>query len=178
MEISFENNVDDIIALTRRTLETNSTYKRGRISYIYGSPLLILLIFTVYAYVGKQPAYITGGIVAAVFSFVWYWYFYRNYPRKAVEKMQKDKPQKDVFCRHEVTITPEGIAERTAETQSFQKWSALLEITYTPEHIFLFTTPATAHVIPLRELGSSLFQQVGDEIRTYSKPNTPLEPSC
>lgn len=177
MEFSFENNVDDIVVLTRHTLETNSAYKRGRISYIFGSPLLILLIFTIYAYVGNKPAYITGGIAGSVFAFAWYWFSYRNYPRKSVEQMLKDKPQKELFCRHVITITPEGFAERTIETKSFQTWSALQEIVYTPEHIFVFNTPVTAHVIPLRELGCTLFQQVGDEIRKYSKPNQEEAPA-
>jgi len=165
MQLSYENNVDDIVALTTHQLETNSAYKKRRTWYIIGSPLLILFGFIGYAVVAKKPAYITGGIVGALFSFVWYWRAYRNYPRKAVEQMLKNKPQKELFCRHTVKIAPEGITEQTPESQSFQTWNALVDIAHTPEYIFVYVTPATAHIIPLRELGDTLFQQVGDEIR-------------
>ena len=167
MQISYENNIEDIVALTTHQLETNSAYKKRRTWYIIGSPLLILFCFVVFGVVAGKPPYIIGGIVGALFSFVWYWRAYRNYPRKAVEQMLKNKPQKELFCRHTVTITPEGITEQTLESQNFHTWNALVEVAHTPEYIFVYNTPATAHVIPLRELGDTLFQQVMDEIRKY-----------
>jgi hypothetical protein len=167
MQISYENNVDDIVALTAHQLETNSAYKKRRTWYIIGSPLLILLCFIGYAVLAEKYAYIAGGIAGALFSFVWYWRAYRNYPRKAVEQMLKNRPQKELFCRHTVTITNEGISEQTPESQCFQTWNALVDVAYTPGFIFVYVTPATAHIFPQRELGETLFQQVAEEIRMY-----------
>ena len=167
MQISYENNAEDIIAFTTHQLETNSAYKKRRTWHLIGSPLLILSCFVIFGVVAGNPASLIGGIVGALFLFFWYWRAYRNYPRKAVVKMQKNKPQKELFCRHTVIITPEGISEQTSESQNFHTWNALVEIAHTPEYIFVYNTPATAHVIPLRELGDTLFQQVREEIRKY-----------
>lgn len=167
MQFSFENNIEDIIALTSYQMNTNPTFIKRRKWNLIGSPLFLLLAFIVYAALAGKPAFAIGGVIGAIFSFGWSWKAYRNYPRKAVEQALKNKPQTEVFCRHTITITSDGFEEKTTESQSFLTWKAIVDIAFTPEYIFVFNTPATAHVIPLRELGEAQFQQVGIEIRKY-----------
>jgi hypothetical protein len=89
---------------------------------------------------------------------------YRRFPRKAVEKLHREKPQKEVFCRHAISITAEGLSEETAESRHFQTWASLHDIAFTPDYIFLYNTPATAHIIPRRELGDADFLKLREEI--------------
>lgn len=166
MEISFENKEDDIIALLHHQLDTNSDFKKRKFLNMVVTPLLILSALTVYAIAKKELVSIVAGILGASITFLWYWRAYRVYYRKLLNNI-KQKPQKEVLCRHTATITPEGFTEKTAESQNFQSWKAVVDVAFTPEHIFVYNTPITAHVIPRRELGDTLFQQAGDEIRKY-----------
>ena len=176
MELSYENNVDDILALMRHQLKSNSDFKKRRILCLYLTPLTIFSAFAVYAIGERNLADITGGIIGALIIFFWYWLVYRSYDRKLIKHITQNGAQKEVLCRHTVTIAPEGFAEKTAESKNFQTWNAVTDVAFTPEYIFVYNTSVTAHIIPLRELGNTLFKQVGAEIRKYKMPNTPLEP--
>jgi hypothetical protein len=165
MKVTYQNNFEDMVALTEHLLSTNATYHKRRRWNLYGSPLLLLAAFSLLAYTRQERVFLVGGIVAALFSLLWAVRSYRHLPRKAMEKLQREKPQKEVLCRHTVTISPEGLTEETAESKHFHTWNALFDIAFTPDYIFVYNTPATAHIIPRRELGDREFQQVSHELR-------------
>jgi len=154
-----------MVALAEHQLSTNAAYHRRRRCNLYGSPLLLLAAFALLAYTTHQRGALVGGVCAALFSLLWAVRAYWHFPRKTIEKLQREKPQKEILCRHTVTISPEGLTEETAESRHFHKWNALFDIAFTPDYIFVYNTPATAHIIPHRELGDEQFQQVSNEIR-------------
>jgi hypothetical protein len=164
VEVSYENTFDDMVALTEHQTANSAAYQNQRRWVVYGGPLLFLLMF---AYVGRsthRPTLLWGGALGACFLFVWFLHLYRRFPRKAVEKLHREKPQKEVFCRHAISITAEGLSEETAESRHFQTWASLHDIAFTPDYIFLYNTPATAHIIPRRELGDADFLKLREEI--------------
>lgn len=166
MELSYENNVNDSIALFRHHLTTNPDIKKRRFLKLYVTPLIIFTGITLFAIANKDPYIITGGIVFALIAYLWCWFAFYRYDRKVVKEItQRANPL--FHCRHTVTISTEGFTEKTAETHFFQTWKSVTSVAFTPDYIFVYNTPATAHVIPLRELGDTLFQQVSDEIWKY-----------
>jgi len=165
VNVSYENNFEDMVALTEHQLSNHAAYHKRRRWNLYGSPLLRLCVFAYFAHSTHKPAFLIGGIIGALFSFLWSLRAYRHFPRKAVEKLHREKPQKEVFCRHTITISPDGFSEETAESRHFHTWNALSDIAFTPDYVFVYNTPATAHIIPRRELGDAQFQQLSDEIR-------------
>jgi hypothetical protein len=166
MELSYENNVNDSIALFRHHLATNPDFKKIRILKLYVTPLIIFTGISMFAIAKKEPYNVIGGIVFALIAYLWYWFAYRRYDRKVVKEItQRTNPL--FYCRHTVTISTEGFTEKTAESHFFQTWNSVASVAFTPDYIFVYNTPATAHVIPLRELGVTQFQQVSDEIRKY-----------
>lgn len=167
MNVSYENNFEDMVALTEYQLSNHAEYHKRRRWNHYGSPLLLLGVFAYVALATHKAVFLIGGVFGALFSFLWSLRAYRHFPRKAVEKLQREKPQKEVLCRHTITISPGGFSEETAESRHFHTWNALFEIAFTPDHIFVYNTPATAHIIPRRELGDAQFQQLSDEIRKH-----------
>jgi len=50
---------------------------------------------------------------------------------------------------HRLTLTDDGVQETTPEGQMFSSWNGVREIARTDRHLFVFTGPANAHVIPL-----------------------------
>ena len=165
MNVSYENNFEDMVALTEHQLSNHAAYHKRRRWNLYGSPLAMLALFSFFAVTAHKPVYAVAGAAGSLFSFFWTLRAYRNFPRKAVEKLHREKPQKEVFCRHTITISPDGFSEETAESRHFHTWNALSDIAFTPDYIFVYNTPATAHIIPRRELGDAQFQQVTDAIR-------------
>ena len=55
-----------------------------------------------------------------------------------------------VLGEHTITLSPDALFERTAVNDSKAKWSGIFRIDTTPNHIFIFTQPNAAHVIPRR----------------------------
>ena len=166
MEVSYNNNLEDMVALSEHCLAQNAAYKKRRRWNLYGSPLLPFCVFAYVAYSTNKPAGYVFGIVASALTFFGTLRAYRNFPRKAVEKLQREKPQKEVVCRHTVTISPDGLSEYTEGSRHFLTWGALFDVAFTPDYIYVFNTSATAYIIPRRELGDERFQQVADEIRS------------
>jgi YcxB-like protein len=173
MEVSYQNILEDVVALTEHQLSTNGAYHKRRYWNLYGSPIFVFVVFVYMAYHTHELVFVIAGLAGALAAFIWALCAYHNFPRKAVEKLQRDKPQKEVFCGHTVTVSPEGFSAHTAESRSFQTWSALYEIAFTPDYIFVYDTPATAHIIPRRELGDTQFKQFSDEIQSVRNSLTP-----
>jgi hypothetical protein len=165
VNVSYENTLEDMVALAEHQLSTNAAYHKRRLWNLYGSPLLLLGLFAYIAHITQKPAFLVGGMIGALFSFLWSRRGYRHFPRKAVERLHREKPQKEVFCRHTITVSPEGFTEETAESRHFHRWTALYDIAFTPGYIFVYNTPATAHIVPRREIGDEQFEQLINEIR-------------
>jgi hypothetical protein len=166
MEVSYENNINDSIALFRQHLTTDPDYRKRRNLKVYVTPLIIFTGITMFSIATKDPYIVIGGIVFALITYLWCWFAFYRYERKIVKEITQ-RPNPLFYCRHTVTISSEGLTEKTAETNSFQTWKSISNVAFTPDYIFVYNTPATAHVIPLRELGDTQFQQVSDEIQKY-----------
>jgi hypothetical protein len=166
MEISYENNESDSIAFMRHHLATDPDFNKRRILNLYVYPIVIFVAISVFAVVNKDFAAVIGGIVGALIAYTWNWWGYRRYDRKLVKHIQS-RVIKEVHCIHTVTINAEGFTEKTAESQNFQTWNAITRVVFTPEYIYVYNSPITAHTIPLRELGETVFQQVAADIRKY-----------
>lgn len=50
---------------------------------------------------------------------------------------------------HQLTLGDRGVEERSSEGDTFVSWSGIPDIARTDRHIFVFTGPATAHIVPL-----------------------------
>ena len=164
VEVRYENTFDDMVALPSikpQTAPPTKTSDAGSFTEVRCFSCLSS------AYVGRstgRPTLVWGGALGACFLFVWFLRLYRRFPRKAVEKLHREKPPTGVFCRHTVSISADGFSEETAESRYFHTWTSLHNIAFTPDYIFLYNTPATAHIIPRRELGDDRFLQFRNEI--------------
>jgi len=59
-----------------------------------------------------------------------------------------------ILGEHTITLTPEALHERTAVNDSKALWRGLFRVDGTLEHIFIFTQPNSAYVIPRRAFPS------------------------
>jgi YcxB-like protein len=73
-----------------------------------------------------------------------------------------------VLGEHTITLTPEALHERTSVNDSKASWSGIFRIDATSTHLFIFTQPNAAHVIPRRAFPTTeAAEQFLSTARTY-----------
>src|SRR5437867_6053728 len=83
----------DMVALAEHQLSTNAAYHKRRRWNLYGSPLLLLIAFGLLAYSIHMPSFFIVVFIVVLVAFLWAVRAYRHFPRKAVEKLHREKPQ-------------------------------------------------------------------------------------
>lgn len=169
MQISYENISEDSIALFNHQLTIDKDYKQRKSLNLVIGPILIFSVCAIYGIINKESVTIAIGSIIAFLLFFWHLYKYRSFYSKSILAIKQSNSKNKFYCNHNITITQDGFTEETSETKNFIKWNAIIDISFTAKHIFVYDTTVTAHVIPLRELGDTVFDQVKDEIRKYMK---------
>jgi len=167
VQVSYVNNLDDLIALNIDLMTNNIQFKKRRFWSLYGTPVFLFFAFSFFAYVTNQPSFYGGAVGGALVSYLWTLYCYKNYPKKAAKELQ----QKEVFCEHTLIVTDEGVRESTDNSENYHKWDAINHISHNDEYIFIYNTPMTAHVIPKRVVGENDFLKIKEKVTVYQTPN-------
>jgi hypothetical protein len=166
MELSYENTLDDVVALLEYQTARSRPYQRRRRMKLYWIPILLVLICSFGAVMRMhQPVLVIIPVLVGIYYHLRYRHLYRKHPRAFVEKQQREKPQQEVLCRHAITVSAEGFSEETPGSRYFHTWQALAGIEFTPDHLFVFQTPAMVAIIPRRELSEVQFHALADELR-------------
>ena len=155
VEIKYTNTKEDLLAFNEYHLANSHIYQRRRTINLYVTPLLVLLAFCLLAIFFEKTSYFVGGVMGASASYLWSFLAYKRYARKCAEVFQKD-----VLCEHKVVISDVGVSESTANSSCQFNWNALEKIESNEDYIFIYNTPATAFVIPKREIGEDSFKAV------------------
>jgi hypothetical protein len=66
MNVSYENNFEDVVALTEHQLSNSAVYQKRRRWSLYGSPILLLAAFSFLAYTIHKPVLFFGGVIGAM----------------------------------------------------------------------------------------------------------------
>lgn len=153
VDIKYTNTKEDLLAFNEHHLANSEIYQRRRVINLYVTPFVVLLAFCVLAIFSEKTSYYGGGLLGAFASYLWAFFAYKRYARKCSEVFQKE-----VFCEHRVVISDAGVSESTANSRSQFTWDALEKIESNENYIFIYNTPATAFVIPKREIGNDAFE--------------------
>lgn len=152
MEVRYTNTKEDLIAFNEHHLANDKAFQKRRRLNLYFSPLFLLLAFSIYGYVADSVGFYVGGILGAFVSYLWALIAYKRYAKKCADTLQKE-----VFCEHKVTVSETGVSESTQNSHCHFNWDAINKVEYNDSYIFIYNTPATAFVIPKRELGEEVF---------------------
>ena len=155
MEVEYELTPDDLYAFQwRAAFKSRIARRAGRKVYAYWFLALLL--------VAVLPAIGPGGFVISRANFTFLlvafpaialaqWYLTRRLMRRAIlQLLKQEKPNKGQLGSHKVVLSEDGVAERTAVGESRTSWAGVDRVEQNPEYIFIYTSPAAAHVIPKR----------------------------
>ena len=71
--------------------------------------------------------------------------------RRLIRQLLKDeKPGRGQVGRHKVVLSDAGVVESTDVSESRTSWAGVDRVEQNAEYIFIYTSPAAAHVIPKR----------------------------
>lgn len=77
----------------------------------------------------------------------------RQTRRVILEMLKSEQPDKGQFGRHRLKLTGAGLEERTAVGESRPSWAGVDRVEQDAAYVFIYTSPAAAHVIPKRAFG-------------------------
>lgn len=155
MEVRYTNTKEDLLAFNEHHLANSQIYQRRRIINLYVTPFVVLVLFCLIAFFTEKTSYYVGSVIGALASYLWSFLAYKRYAKKCADVFQKE-----VFCEHKVVISDIGISESTENSSSQFNWAALDKIESNEDYIFIYNTPATAFVIPKREIGENSFKAI------------------
>jgi hypothetical protein len=102
---------------------------------------------------GFSVSRISFGFIAVALAivFLFQWCLERWVIRHAIRQLLKDeRPDRGQLGRHRVILSDDGVVESTAVNQSRTAWAGVDRVEQSSDYIFLYTSPAAAHVIPKR----------------------------
>lgn len=92
-----------------------------------------------------------SGVPLQLIYFPW---AYRRKLRKLVAGMVSEGSNRNLFCRHRVTLSTEGISDSGEFGQAATAWRAVERVARTDTHAFVYTSALVAIIIPRRAFAS------------------------
>jgi len=90
-------------------------------------------------------------LVTTPFVFILQWCLERLVVRRAIRSLIRDeRPGRGQLGRHEVVLGEDEVIESTAVNETRTAWTGVDRVEQSADHIFIYTSPAAAHVIPKR----------------------------
>ena len=155
MEVEYELTLDDLYAFQWRAA-FDSPLGRRTAKKVYLGWFLALLLFAMVPAIGPDGFVIsrvnfTFLVIAFPIVALAQWFLERRLMGRAIRRLLKEeKPDRGQLGRHKVMLTEDGVVESTAVGESRTSWAGVDRIEQNPEYIFIYTSPAAAHVIPKR----------------------------
>jgi hypothetical protein len=155
MEVEYELTPDDLYAFQWRAAFDSPLSKRTARKVFFGWFLAVLLV-------SLLPAIGPDGFVISRMNFTFLViafpvviliqrFLERRLMRGAIRRLlQDEKPGRGQLGKHKVVLTEGGVVESTAVGESRISWAGVHRIEQNPQYIFIYTSPAAAHLIPKR----------------------------
>ena len=160
MEIEYEITREDLLAFQwRAVFESPRGRRLRRLSYL-GWALVVLLFLLVTA-IGADgftlsPLSLVFIAVPLLIVFLLQWILERWVLRRVIRHLLKDeRPDRGQLGRHRMVLGEEGLSESTAVSESRTTWAGVDRVEQSADYIYLYVSPAAAHVIPKRAFRDS-----------------------
>jgi len=190
MSIEYEITLDDLVALTLYHSETAPGMRRNRVLLLgMGGVLLLFAVATTFSTDWKAALSSPMGFLLTILPIVlpigllYYTLSPGMRSRQAkfmVARTYKDGKGHNVFGKHTLTVSPEGLVETIGATEYRTAWASVERIGVTPEYVFIYTSPIQASVVPRRafadEAASQEFIRTIQEYQSNPPPGASASP--
>lgn len=161
MTITFDFDIDDMMAFQENFL-TNSKYlKKAEIFVALLLPVMLMMLFLYYwTHKEMSPILIGIGIFFVIVAIMWVRIIKKKFIKNVLARTRKillenEKDNSIVFGIMEMTFDEKGIFVKTPKTESLTKWIAVLKVVKDLNYYYLYFSRMTAFVIPIQKIGDS-----------------------
>jgi hypothetical protein len=160
MEVQFELDEADLVALARRHMEHSPAIRRRyRIRWIGVSLGIGLAGVLLYAFLSlKAPALYLGA--SAAFFLVFYPYYYRWLVGRTMRQIVNARLNPKALAARTLRATPEGLEWVSAGSKAAKTWDRISGIEVTPERTFVAIDGEYAIVLPRQRLGDETYERL------------------
>jgi hypothetical protein len=155
MEVAYSLTLEDLLALRRNVLQKKQRppRKKGVADWVVWPVLFVLLVALFWLEPAALAWFTRGwvlfplGVLTGVLGLV---FLVLGLSRRTQKRYAANPANARHFAPRRLAITPEGINAVTENSRSFESWAAVVKVTATDEHVFLYLTSDMAHVVPRR----------------------------
>jgi len=161
VEVEYEITPEDLYAFQWRAAFQSPRARRVR-RLAYWAWLLALVLFALVPAIGADGftlSRVSIGfmLVPLLVFFLLQWALERWLMRRAIRYLLRDeRPERGVLGRHRIVLDEDGVRESTAVGESRTRWAGIDRVEQSAEYIYIYTSPAAAHVIPRRAFSDPL----------------------
>jgi hypothetical protein len=161
MEIEFEITLDDLVAFNVYHNRHSKPGKRNRL--ILSGFLTLAALASMSSILLPDPdspivwnaSSITLSLLpilfmAALFGLALSPGVRRWQTKRALKRLLSEGKSKRLVGARRLTLTSTGVTHRTAVTEAETKWSAVEKLVETDQHLFIYTSPVEAFIVPRR----------------------------
>jgi hypothetical protein len=153
--IEYELTRDDLYAFQWRAAFHSPRGRRMR-KWAYLGWLLAIVLFAIIPAIGPGGFDISQvSIIFILIAFpivaLFQWFFETRTMGRLINRLIDDeKPGRGQLGRHRLTLSEDGVVERTAVNEQRTSWIGVDRVEQNADYIFIYTSPAAAHMIPRR----------------------------
>jgi len=159
MEIKFDLDIEDWMALQVQHLKKSNTHKKKIRFVIYLVPLVYIMLVLKDLYFGEIDYSFMG--IAVVISLLLVFYFPRFYTNRTLKMLRKAILKGDtsnVFGQYLFKWNEEGFTIIQPGAESKIKWESFTHIEETDDYIFIYRTSLSAFIIPKNKVTGDLVE--------------------
>ena len=155
MEIEYEITREDLAAFQwHAVFESPRGRRLRRLSHL--GWVLVVLLFALVTFIGADgftvsPLSLVFLAMPLVLVLFLQWGLERWVLRRVIRHLLKDeRPDRGQLGRHRVILGEDGLSESTAVSESRTTWAGVDRVEQSADYIYIYVSPAAAHVIPKR----------------------------
>jgi len=154
MKIEYEIDMNDIMQFQKYHLNNSQQMKKQILAVRLFIPIIIIGIFIAFK-IGSESIIdlIKNYYMLFVVMILWF-FLYPIIAKSSIFRLGKkyylEGKNKEVLCKHKITIGKNKITEETKNSKNEHTWDGIEKIVYTNDYIFIYTSALTAHVVPIR----------------------------
>jgi hypothetical protein len=147
--IEYDNSLDDVLYLNLYHYQHSPAFRTKRAVFRFTIPAFAMLAWLLIIYM--NPSATLTGLPLLVVAVVWIGFsprlIQRNI-RRHVAGMHTKGQVDNTLCRHRLSLTREGVVDKTDTGTARTPWKDVRKIVTTKGHVFIYTSPEMAHIIP------------------------------
>lgn len=168
MRISFNLDINDVLAFQSYYNENSAPFKKSLIFIRFLLPVFCILIFLIFFFKdGPTVSLYVFGLFYLAVSIWWILYIPERTKKNVLKKNRKEllkQQQNDPssFGHREMIFADEGVSLKTSTTDFFTKWMKISRVVQYEKHFFLFLSEREALIIPLSKLSHTEIELLMD----------------